>query len=287
MRHPDFRRERRPHLLRRGFEIWAGQHEKELLFGWKLQRDQFQGLVAPDKHEPAHDRRPHVVGVVAGDLLLRFQPGEHQLLRAQPRAEDLVDRDGGRCGARRAGPEPAPQRQALFEGQREADGANPEPPHDLDGGDPGAVPEGVLAELLRVVAGDLGNGDLARVDAGVDARGDVVAEPVDRAAEEVESGAEVGDGGRRKGPDGGEDGLGLGGQELGLGASDDDDDAARSGLAGLVGSGERERGDGLEGRLVADRHRRPAKRVVAGGGGGGGGRAAELVGDLQKRRKSI
>ncbi|XP_062019339.1 uncharacterized protein LOC133735908 [Rosa rugosa] len=141
------------------------------------------------------------ISVITGDLLLRSEPRVHRRFNPQLPTENLVDRDDGGRGA---GSEPASQRQALLEREGEVDGADAEHLHDLNGGDPGAVPDGVLAQLLGVVvAGDLGNGDLSGEDLGIDGEGDEVAEAVDGASDEVKAGAEVGDGGRAEGLDGG------------------------------------------------------------------------------------
>ena len=97
-----------------------------------------------------------------------------------------------------------------MERERKADGSDSEHLHDLDGGNAGAIPDRVTAELGARVAGDMGDGDLTGVDGGVDGEGDGVAEAIDGAAEEVEAGTEICHGGRSKGFDGGENGFGFG-----------------------------------------------------------------------------
>ena len=78
-----------------------------------------------------------------------------------------------------------------MERERKADGSDSEHLHDLDGGNAGAIPDRVTAELGARVAGDMGDGDLTGVDGGVDGEGDGVAEAIDGAAEEVEADKDV------------------------------------------------------------------------------------------------
>ena len=73
-----------------------------------------------------------------------------------------------------------------MEREGKADESDSEHLHDLDGGNAGAIPKRVTAELGARVVGDMGDGDLAGVDGGVDGMGDGVAEAIDGAAEEVE-----------------------------------------------------------------------------------------------------
>ena len=73
VRHPDLRRQRCPHLLRRGLELRRHQHEIQLLLCRKLQRHQLQRRVAPDQHKTPHYRWRHVVRVIPRHLLFRFQ----------------------------------------------------------------------------------------------------------------------------------------------------------------------------------------------------------------------
>ncbi|GAB4838672.1 hypothetical protein Ancab_028216 [Ancistrocladus abbreviatus] len=81
-----------------------------------------------------------------------------------------------------------------------------------DCGDSDAVEEGVLTELIRRGGGasDLGDGDLARVDGGINGERDKISNAIDGAAEEVEAWAKVGYGGGSEGVDGGEDRFGFG-----------------------------------------------------------------------------
>ena len=78
-----------------------------------------------------------------------------------------------------------------MEREGKADGSDSEHLHDLDGGNAGAIPERVTTELGARVAGDMGDGDLAGVDGGVDGEGDGVAEAIDGAAKEVEADKDV------------------------------------------------------------------------------------------------
>lgn len=84
-----------------------------------------------------------------------------------------------------------------MKGEREAHRSNVEHLRDGDGGDASTIPSGVSSELLSG-AGDVRNRNLARVDVGVKAESDVVADAMDSAAKEVETRAEIGDGGGSK-----------------------------------------------------------------------------------------
>ena len=72
-----------------------------------------------------------------------------------------------------------------MEREGKADRSNSEHLHDLDGGNAGAIPERVTTELGARVVGDMGDGDLAGVDRGVDGVGDGVVEAINGVAEEV------------------------------------------------------------------------------------------------------
>ena len=78
-----------------------------------------------------------------------------------------------------------------MEREGKADGSDFEHLHDFDGGNAGAIPERVTAELGARVAGDMGDRDLAGVDGGVDGEGDGVAEAIDGVAKEVEADKDV------------------------------------------------------------------------------------------------
>jgi len=137
------------------------------------------------------------------------------------------------------------------EREGETDRSDAEHLHDLDGGDAGAVPVGVLAELAGSVAGDVGDGDLARVDIGVDGERHKVAEAVHSAAQEIEARAEVGHGGRRKGLDGGQYGFGFGD----LGSDRNREVAAQRLRFGCGGEGDGgSHADGLHWSLEANGH---------------------------------
>ena len=78
-----------------------------------------------------------------------------------------------------------------MEREGKADRSDSKHLHDLDGGNAGAIPERVTAELGARIVGDMGDGDLAGVDGGVDGEGDEVAEAIDGAAKEVEADKDV------------------------------------------------------------------------------------------------
>lgn len=257
--------QRRPHLLRRRFELRRDQDEEELPLQWEFQTNQIEWIVATDEDEASHERRGDVVGVVAADLRLRFQASEDKAGWRKEAAEEGIDRDGGSGSAGGAGSEATTEGEAFVEAEGEADGADAEHAHGGRGCDAGAVGGGVSAESGG--ASDGGDGDSARRDGGVDGDSDGVAESVDCAAEEVEAGAEVGDGGGGKGFDGVENwgrvggGGGRGGGRGygfgGLGEGEDGGEAAGGWIltAGVVcwdlygGDG------GLSGNSSGSRHR--------------------------------
>ena len=78
-----------------------------------------------------------------------------------------------------------------MEREGKADGSDSEHLHDFDGGNADAIPERVTAKLGARVVRDMGDGDLARVDGGVDGERDGVAEAIDSAAKEVEADKDV------------------------------------------------------------------------------------------------
>jgi len=127
------------------------------------------------------------------------------LLGSQWAAKKLVDSHGSSSCTSGAGPETTAQGQALVKGESKAHRSNVEHLHDRDGGDASAIPARVSSELLSS-AGYVRNRDLARVDVGVKAESDEVADAVDSAAKEVETRAEIGNGGWSKGLDRGENG---------------------------------------------------------------------------------
>ena len=82
-----------------------------------------------------------------------------------------------------------------MEREGKADGSNFKHLHDLNGSNACAIPKRVTAMLGAGIVGDMGDGDLARVDRGVDKEGDGgvneegdgVTEAIDGATEEVEA----------------------------------------------------------------------------------------------------
>ena len=78
-----------------------------------------------------------------------------------------------------------------MEREGKVDGLDSEHLHYLDGSNSGTIPERVTVELGARVAGDMGDGDLARVDGGIDREGDGVAKAINGITEEVEADKDV------------------------------------------------------------------------------------------------